>query len=125
MKNTFKKITASIMAVASLATCITGISASAADASASFTPSATASLSVTSTFVSPSTKCSYICSTITAKVTSTEGGTLSEPVSFSGYGTTSVSGTCYGTGITKAKSHHYVKVEKTGSTGEKDLTVTR
>lgn len=84
MKNTFKKIAASVMAVASLAVGMTGISASAYGGSKTFTVytfTATASIDRTTTGGSATTNCTgstinYVYARVT--VTSSNGSTLTD-----------------------------------------------
>lgn len=110
------------MAVATLAVGEVGMSASATEGSRSFSPNATASLAVTSSFVSPSTKCSITCSSITASITSTTGGSVSGDTTKTGYNTTSVYITAYGT-VNSATSYHYVN--NSNGSGSTTMSVSR
>ncbi|PWJ09867.1 hypothetical protein [Ruminococcus flavefaciens] len=108
MKKTFKKVLASAIAVTTMAVSAVGMSASADTGYTSFSPNASAILSVTSSFVSASTNCTIICSTITASITATTGGTLTGDTLKSAYNTTSVYVTANGS-VDTATSYHYVK----------------
>lgn len=83
MKNKFKKAIASAMAVASLATCITGMNASAATGYR-YLSEGTGCLSVTSTFVYASTSSGSV-SYKEVSITDTTPTAPSLPVSKSGY----------------------------------------
>ncbi len=93
MKKTFKKVVASVMAVASLASVVVGMSASAATGYTSNLSGGTGSLSVSDGFVYASTtssKAQYLYVGITR--TTPEGNTDSD----GGKGRTSASATVYG-----------------------------
>ena len=83
MKNKFKKAIASLMAVASLATCITGMNTSAATGYR-YLSEGTGCLSVTSTFVYASTYSNTVSYKEVA-ITNTTPTTSPLPVSRSGY----------------------------------------
>lgn len=98
MKNTFKKITASIVAVASLVVSMTSFSASAVEPrvggsktfSVSTNGTATATIDRTTTFGYASTKCSYsnakyVCAMVTAR--SSVDGALTDVKTINGPGT--------------------------------------
>lgn len=133
MKNTFKKITASIMAVASLAISATGVVASAADVTTPVTPEiteryagptgyisfgngATAGIYRDESLIFLSTDGRYSDSIVSVKLSSASFRTLSE-----GTGTTYESDDGYvsrsytGTGITHADGWHIADGAEQGS----------
>lgn len=101
MRNTFKKIAASVMAVASLVVGVTGISASADYGSRTFGSDATAYLSVSSTSIYGSTSV-RTAKKISVTLHATGSG---NPVGYSDQDT-SVSSQLWGTGYTHATSTH-------------------
>ena len=111
------------MAVASLASVMVGMSASAATGTGDVTTNGgktvgSASCSVTDTFVWVNTTSSIgTCRVITAKVSATSGATISGDTEHSEYGATSSSITCYVKGVTSASSYHYLSSDSYVGTG--------
>ena len=128
MKNTLKKAIASVMTVASLATCITGMNASAATSGYGYvrksdnTIIGDSSLTVASDFVYAATtsRIGY-CDVITVKITSTYGATIYGNTEHSEYDEDSVSIYCSVSGVTRASSYH--SISKGNISGNGSLTV--
>ena len=125
MKKFFKKALVSTMAIATMAVSVGEMNVSAGDATVAFSPAATATLYRGNTTVSASTKCTAYSYVITAKITSTTGGTITSGntvQSIYNVENATANATGYGTGFTSASSYHYVSTSEYGS-GTKNLTV--
>ncbi|MCD7812304.1 MAG: hypothetical protein LUG91_10785 [Ruminococcus sp.] len=121
-----KKVMASVLAATTMAVGMTAVSANATDGYRSFSPDSTAGLSVSSTIIYASTSCSVTCSSITAQITSTTGGTITSGDTLkTNYNDDFASVRGYGTGFTKASSSHEVVILSSGSTGSTTMTVSK
>ncbi len=129
MKNTFKKVAASVMAVASLASVMVGMSASAAEGTGYVTTSGGSTLgksacSVTNTFVWVKTESTVgTVEEISAKITSWDG-TISGTKSLTYADEDYVDFSRSATGTYHASSSHSIKTYN-GSTGSSSLSVSR
>ena len=125
MKKSLKRILASFLATATVAVGAVGMNASAnGSISVNFSPGGTADLTSTPTKVTAYTSCTVTCSTITAAITQTAGGTITGGDNIvSKYNSKSV--TCIGTGsgFTSASSNHELTTAVTGVYGSRSLTV--
>jgi len=123
MKKTLKKITAVVMATATMAIGIGGLSASAVGGTQSFSPSSTAALEVYSSQVNASTRCTG-ASYLLVQITNTYGASITSGQSYNaGYNISSVSCNGKGNGFTGARSYH--SSTKNGTSGNTSMTVYR
>lgn len=126
MRKSFKKAIASVMAAATLSVGVSALTTSAIDATGYVKTSTnvtlgTAATAVSSTSVISSTDSYDESKVISVQLTGTSGGTVTGSTYEVAYYSYHIGLHCYGTGITRASTHHYIKRNSDNAEGTCDL----